>query len=158
MTASPPSAQTAQAAGEPFLPVIRELARTYQAFSMYSEAHIRRFGLTPAQFDVIATLGNTSGMTMGELGSRTLITKGTLTGVIDRLIQKNLVHRETPSDNRRCVVVRLTPVGQDTFEQVFPAHIAHLKTQFEQLQPSELELLNVLLSRLRHVLQSDQTS
>lgn len=152
MAASPQSAQAAQAATESFLPVLRELARTYQAFSTYSEAHIRQFGLTPAQFDVIATLGNTCGMTMGELGHRTLITKGTLTGVIDRLIQKSLVCRETPTDNRRCVIVRLTSTGQETFEQVFPAHIAHLKAQFENLEQSELELLKVLLSRMRQAL------
>jgi MarR family transcriptional regulator, 2-MHQ and catechol-resistance regulon repressor len=139
----------AQAAREPFLPVMRELARTYQAFSAYSETHVRQFGLTPAQFDVIATLGNLNGMSMGDLGDRTLITKGTLTGVIDRLEAKQLVSREVPADNRRCVMVKLTPAGQKLFEEIFPLHIAHLKTCFEKLEPSELELLMVLLVRLR---------
>jgi MarR family transcriptional regulator, 2-MHQ and catechol-resistance regulon repressor len=90
---------------------------------------------------------------MGELGEKTLITKGTLTGVIDRLIQKDLVRRETPLDNRRCVIVRLTPQGQQTFEQVFPAHIAHLKQRFEQLDRSELDTLQILLNRLRQSFQ-----
>jgi len=137
------------AAKEPFLLTMRELARAYQVFSTCSETHLRQLDLTPAQFDVIATLGNTSGMCMGELGEKTLITKGTLTGVIDRLIQKQLVAREIPGDNRRSVIVRLTPSGKQVFEQVFPAHIAHLKQRFEQLEPSELELLRVLLNRLR---------
>jgi DNA-binding MarR family transcriptional regulator len=128
---------------------MRELVRVYQAFSAYSEAHIRQFDLTPAQFDVIATLGNTNGMSMGEIGHKTLITKGTLTGVIDRLIQKQLVYREIPPDNRRRVIVQLTPQGQQVFEQVFPAHVAHLQERFETLEPSELELLKVLLSRLK---------
>ena len=47
---------------EPFLAVLRELAQAYHAFSAYSAAHVRQLGLTPAQFDVIATLGNTQGM------------------------------------------------------------------------------------------------
>jgi MarR family transcriptional regulator, 2-MHQ and catechol-resistance regulon repressor len=138
-----------EASNQSFLPVIRELATTYQAFSAYSEAHIRQFDLTPAQFDVIATLGNTNGMCMGELGEKTLITKGTLTGVIDRLIHKQLVDRETPAENRRSVLVKLTPAGQEVFDRVFPAHIAHLKDRFDKLDASELELLKVLLSRLR---------
>lgn len=141
--------QSVQAANEAFIPTMRELARAYQAFSAYSEKHIRQFELTSSQFDVVASLGNTNGMSMGELGERTLITKGTLTGVIDRLIQKELVARETPSDNRRCVNVKLTPKGHEVFEQVFPVHIAHIKERFEKLDPSELELLKVLLSRLR---------
>jgi DNA-binding MarR family transcriptional regulator len=149
-----PQKSTIQAANEAFLPTMRELVRAYQAFSAYSEADIRKFDLTPAQFDVIATLGNTNGMSMGEIGEKTLITKGTLTGVIDRLIQKRLVFRQTPSENRRTVIVQLTPEGQQVFEQVFPAHIAHLKEQFEKLEPSELELLKVLLARLRQVFQN----
>jgi MarR family transcriptional regulator, 2-MHQ and catechol-resistance regulon repressor len=149
-----PQKLTIQAAKESFIPTMRELVKTYQSFSAYSEAHVRQFGLTPAQFDVIATLGNTNGMSMGEIGERTLITKGTLTGIIDRLIHKQLVVREVPSDNRRNVIVQLTPNGQQVFEQVFPAHIAHLKGQFEKLEPSELELLKVLLVRLRKVFQS----
>jgi MarR family transcriptional regulator, 2-MHQ and catechol-resistance regulon repressor len=138
-----------EASNQSFLPVIRELATTYQAFAAYSEAHVRQFDLTPAQFDVIATLGNTNGLCMGELGEKTLITKGTLTGVIDRLIQKQLVDRETPAENRRSVLVKLTPAGQEVFDRVFPAHIAHLKDRFDKLDASELELLKVLLSRLR---------
>ena len=138
-----------RSANEPFLPVVRELARAYQAFSAYSEAHVRQFNLTPAQFDVIATLGNTNGLCMGELGDKTLITKGTLTGVIDRLIQKQLVCRETLPENRRSVIVQLTPEGQEVFDRVFPAHITHLKDRFDKLDDSELELLTVLLGRLR---------
>jgi MarR family transcriptional regulator, 2-MHQ and catechol-resistance regulon repressor len=86
---------------------------------------------------------------MGDLGEKTLITKGTLTGVVDRLEQKGLVSREVPADNRRCVVVKLTLEGQALFEKVFPVHIAHIKQCFEKLEPSELELLRVLLNRLR---------
>jgi MarR family transcriptional regulator, 2-MHQ and catechol-resistance regulon repressor len=138
-----------RSANEPFLLVVRELARAYQAFSAYSEAHVRQFDLTPAQFDVIATLGNTNGLCMGELGEKTLITKGTLTGVIDRLIHKQLVCRETLLENRRSVLVQLTPEGQAVFDRVFPAHIAHLKERFDKLDASELELLTVLLGRLR---------
>ncbi|YAF98927.1 MAG: MarR family winged helix-turn-helix transcriptional regulator (plasmid) [Nodularia sp. CChRGM 3473] len=148
-SSSSPSANTA--AKEEFIPIMRELARTYQAFSAYSEAHVREMGLTSAQFDVIATLGNTQGMSMGEIGEKTLITKGTLTGIIDRLKQKQLVEREVPADNRRSVIVRLTPKGEALFAQVFPEHIAYLKERFTQLEPSELKLLEVLLKRLRQV-------
>ena len=147
----PSSSPTKSAAEEYFMPTMRELARTYQAFSACSEAHVRQLGLTSAQFDVVATLGNTPGMSMGEIGEKTLITKGTLTGVIDRLEHKQLVQREVPSDNRRSVIVRLTPKGEALFEQVFPAHIAYLKERFTQLDPSEIQLLEVLLKRLRQV-------
>jgi len=141
----------APATKEVFIQTVRELARAYQAFTSYSESHVRQFGLTPSQFDVIATLGNTSGMSMGQLAEKTLVTKGTLTGVVDRLEAKKLVRREVPKDNRRSFKVVLTSKGEELFQRVFPTHIAHLKQCFEQLEPSELELLRVLLQRLRQV-------
>jgi MarR family transcriptional regulator, 2-MHQ and catechol-resistance regulon repressor len=52
-----PEKSTTQATKASFLPAMRELVRAYQAFSAYSETHVRQFDLMPAQFDVIATLG-----------------------------------------------------------------------------------------------------
>lgn len=143
--------QTKLAAQEVFIPAMLELARAYQAFASYSDTHIRQLGLTPCQFDVIATLGGTNGMSMGEVAEKTLVTKGTLTGVIDRLESKGLVRREVPEDNRRSFMILLTPEGEEVFKQVFPAHINYLKERFQRLEPTELELLRVLLSRLRTV-------
>ena len=137
-----------------FIPTMRELAATYQAFSSYADAHIRQLGLTTCQFDVIATLGNTQGMTMTELVEKTLVTKGTLTGVIDRLERKNLVYRQVVESDRRSFLIVLTPEGEKMFEQVFPIHIAHLKERFERLDSSELELLRVLLARLRNAFET----
>ncbi|MDJ0704899.1 MAG: MarR family transcriptional regulator [Leptolyngbyaceae cyanobacterium MO_188.B28] len=136
---------------EAFVPTMRELVRAYQAFTSYSDTHVRQLGLTPSQFDVIATLGGTSGMSMGDVAAKTLVTKGTLTGIIDRLEQKELVRREVPEGNRRSFTVVLTPTGEEVYKKVFPAHIAHLRQRFEQLDASELELLRVLLQKLRVV-------
>lgn len=128
---------------------MRELVRTYQAFSTYTERHIRELGLTPCQFDVVATLGNTAGMSMGELAEKTLVTKGTLTGIIDRLEQKGLVRREVPPDNRRSFTIVLTTQGEQVFKDVFPAHIAYLKERFDRLGKAELEEICVALQKLR---------
>ncbi|WP_245395493.1 MarR family winged helix-turn-helix transcriptional regulator [Anthocerotibacter panamensis] len=140
---------TIQAAKEPFMGIVRELTRAYQVFSAYSDTHARQLGLTPPQFDVIATLGNTKGMTMNRLGEKTLVTKGTLTGIVDRLEQKGLVRREVPEKNRRSFLVVLTSTGEELFEEVFPVHIAHLKERFAQLSPQEMEEVCVALRRLR---------
>jgi MarR family 2-MHQ and catechol resistance regulon transcriptional repressor len=113
-----------------FLPTVQALVQCYQAFEMDSAAHIRSMGLTPPQFDIIATLGNTSGMTATVLGEKTLITKGTLTGVVDRLVERGWVERAAHDSDRRCQIVRLTPSGEAVFERVFPAHLAHLDGRF----------------------------
>jgi DNA-binding MarR family transcriptional regulator len=113
-----------------FLPTVQALVQAYQAFESCSGTHVRTLGLTPPQFDIIATLGNTSGMTATELGEKTLITKGTLTGVVDRLVARGWVERIAHDSDRRCQIIRLTPAGEALFEQVFPAHLAYFARCF----------------------------
>ena len=132
-----------------FLPLLRELARCYQAFEAHSAEHIRSLGLTPAQFDLMVTLGNTASMSFKELGERTLITKGTLTGVVDRLVAKRLVRRlPSPSDGRS-QTVQLTEAGEALFARVFPAHLEHLKPAFAAYGGDELQQAEATLLRLR---------
>lgn len=140
-----------QATQECFLNLVRELVYTYQAFTAYGNAHIRSLGLTTPQFDVLTTLGNTQGMTCKELGEKTLITKGTLTGILDRLVEKGLITRIAGTEDRRTSQITLTPKGEELFEEVFPAHILHLKTQFEKLTESERREAVQALAKIRNL-------
>ncbi len=132
-----------------FMPLVRELFECTRAFEQCSDAHIRELQLTPAQFDIIATLGNTQGMTCKQLGERTLITKGTMTGVLDRLEGKGLLVRAPSPDDGRSWITRLTDEGQAVFEVIFPAHIKHLEPLFGSLSDGDLETMRRQLRRLR---------
>jgi DNA-binding MarR family transcriptional regulator len=134
---------------EKFMPVVRELIECARAFEQCSNAHIRDLRLTPAQFDIIATLGNTRGMSCKELGEKTLITKGTMTGVLDRLEGKGLLERTPSREDGRSWITRLTAKGQALFEEVFPAHIKHLDPLFSSLSDDELATMRAQLRRLR---------
>src|SRR5712692_4356189 len=134
-----------------FMQVLRPLVETYFAFIRRDDPHIRSLGLTPSQFDVIATLGDTEGMTCKELSEKTLVTKGTLTGVLDRLEKKSLVERIPSREDRRCFIIRLTTKGDDLFRKVFPAHINYMKPYFERaLTTAEASKLRELLLRLKN--------
>ena len=132
-----------------YMPLVRALAECAQSFERCSGAHIRTLGLTPAQFDIIATLGNTDGMSCKELGERTLITKGTMTGVLNRLEQKGLLIRHESPDDGRSWITRLTRNGQGLFEDIFPRHLAHLDPLFASFSDSELNSMQLHLNRLR---------
>jgi len=141
-----------------FLPIVRELVRCYQAFESRSAQHIRIMGLTPAQFDIVATLGNTEGMSFKELGDKTLITKGTLTGVVDRLEAKHLVSRIACPTDGRSQIVRLTAKGEDSFKEVFPAHLSHLSRVFTDYSAADLRQAESTLRRLRDALEGTEKS
>lgn len=135
--------------GERYLKSVRLLAQCMQGFERVSGNAVRQHGLTHAQFDIIATLGNTTGMSYKELGERTLITKGTLTGVIERLEQKGLVLRERSCDDKRSFFVRLTPAGDQVFRDVFPQVIARGKKLFAAYSDADFAALEATLCLLR---------
>jgi DNA-binding MarR family transcriptional regulator len=123
-----------------------------QGFERFSGESVRRSGLTHAQFDIIATLGNTPGMSYKELGERTLITKGTLTGVIERLEQKGLVARVRSCDDKRSFFVRLTDAGEDVFRDVFPKVVAHGKQLFAAYSEADFDEVEQTLRKLRQTI------
>lgn len=140
-----------QAARQPFIPLMRELVRAYQAFAAFDATGYRDSGLTVPQADVIFTLGNTDGLTFGEIGEKTLITKGTLTGVVDRLEAKGLVRRVQCERDRRCIRLRLTAKGNELFHREFPRQIEYLKARFERLDPAEQRKALKALRQLREI-------
>ena len=135
---------------DPHLTLVRPLVEAYLAFWRTGSRHIKSMKLTPSQFDVLVTLGDTQGLTCSELSEQTLVTKGTLTGVLDRLVLKGLVRRETIRKDRRSTKVSLTAKGDALFRKTFAAHVAFLRPFFERaLSPQEVEQASALLLRLR---------
>ena len=147
---------TPEPSKDPFMKVLRPLVETYFALMDKGASHIRSLGLTGSQFDVIATLGDTGGMTCKELSEKTLVTKGTLTGVLDRLVKKGLIERVPSREDRRSTTIRLTPKGNARFREVFPAHIKYMKPYFEQaLTVTEVAQLRKLLLQLKNSFEKD---
>lgn len=136
-------------APEPFLRPLRALAEAYNAFAAVGARHIESMGLTPAQFDVLATLGDTPGMTCKQLGEGTMITKGTLTGVLDRLEAKGLIRRTRGEQDCRQVFVNLTPEGEAVFERTFQPHIDFVGRYMAHMPPEHQQQLTELLKELR---------
>jgi MarR family 2-MHQ and catechol resistance regulon transcriptional repressor len=131
-----------------YLRSIRLLSECMQSFEKISSKRVRSLGFTDSQFDIIATLGNTPGMTCKELGEKTLITKGTLTGVLDRLEQKGLIQRERGED-RRQLFVKLTPEGELQFANAFPEVVKQGREIFSEYQAEDYDALEAQLLKLK---------
>ena len=143
--------------GERYLQSVRLLAECLQGFERFSGESVRRSGLTHAQFDIIATLGNTPGMTYKELGEKTLITKGTLTGVIERLESKGLVLRTRCLDDKRSFHVALSEQGQALFAEVFPLVVEHGRQLFATYSDADFEAMDSSLRKLKQLIADHST-
>ena len=138
-----------------FPALISELASSFQAYELVSGRHIRVLGLTPSQYDIIVALGKADQQQLpcGELGQDTLITKGTLTGVLDRLEQKKLLQRIEWGTDRRSIIVKLSDTGKQLYEQIAKEHTDYLRPAFANMDAQLIHQLTQQLATLRGTLQ-----
>src|SRR5215217_1963422 len=104
------------------------------------------------EFDVLAALrraGAPYELSPGRLMRETLVTSGTMTNRVDRLAARGLVERYPDPDDRRGVIVRLTPEGRaavdDAFEALLEAERALLDDLSERDRTKLAGLLRTLL-------------
>lgn len=69
-------------------------------------------GLTPTQFATLARLYEKGPCPQNQLGRRTSMDVATIKGVVDRLRQKGLVETTPSEQDKRLIVVTLSPQGR----------------------------------------------
>jgi DNA-binding MarR family transcriptional regulator len=106
-------------------------------------------GLTMPQFDVLAQLERRGdGMTPGELTRELLVTKGNVTGIVERLVRRGFVERRrVPHDGRARRLV-LTPEGRRMVLRAIPEHRREIAGLLAGLPPADLRRLRDLLRGL----------
>jgi len=79
------------------------------------------------EFDVLAALrrsGPPYRLSPGQLLRETLVTSGTMTNRVDRLVERELVTRQDHPNDRRGVLVELTDAGRDAVDAALAELIA----------------------------------
>ena len=119
------------------------------------EAEVRRrlreeFDITLARFDLLAQLDRAdSGLTMGELSRRMMVTNGNVTGLIDRLVDEDLVTRVPDPDDRRVQIIELTRAGRRSFDRMSKAHAGWITELFGDIDRGHLAALYEELAHLK---------
>lgn len=69
----------------------------------------RQYGFTGPQIGLIIGLHKNPYITLKEMSECLGLSKSTVSGIVDRLVEKGVVTREIPADNRRIVRLSLSP-------------------------------------------------
>ena len=130
------------------LQVWLRLARVYQRIQRQLDRILDDAGLTLPQFDVLANLGMSEGITQQELAQRLLVTKGNVCGVLDRMETAGLVQRRPSPTDRRANGVFLTDKGRSALKAAFPVHLGLIQECTSCLTDTELTKLDDLLGKI----------
>jgi DNA-binding MarR family transcriptional regulator len=108
-------------------------------------------GLESWEFDVLAALrraGRPYELSPGRLLRETLVTSGTMTNRVDRLAARGLVERFPDPNDRRGVLVRLTPAGRTTVDGALEGLLAREQALLAGLDAAQQRMLARLLRAL----------
>lgn len=111
-------------------------------------------GLTATQFGVLETLYHLGPLCQGALSGKLLKSSGNVTLVLDNLEKQDLVKRIRQEDDRRMVMIELTPAGRKLIEEVFPMVAAAITLAFSGLTPQDQKTLAELTKKLGQSLSS----
>lgn len=108
-------------------------------------------GIESWEFDVLAALrraGAPYELSPGRLLRETLVTSGTMTNRVDRLAARGYVERSPDPDDRRGVIVRLTPDGKDAVDAAFGALLEAEQEILAEMDAADRDRLAGLLRTL----------
>jgi DNA-binding MarR family transcriptional regulator len=125
------------------------LMRLYHKVGRASAEHLRAWGLSPAQLDVLAHVGAAEGQMQQELADSLLVTKGNVCQLLDRMEEAGWIVRRQEGRAKR---LYLTPAGRALFDEVVPAHERVIAGQLAALSPEEQAQLLGLLRKLDRAL------
>jgi DNA-binding MarR family transcriptional regulator len=138
--------------------VVRQI--TWQSHKQLLQTLSRpEIALTMPQMVTLFAIRAAGTCRMSELAEITQQSAGTLTGIVDRLIEDNLVGRVRDMDDRRVVQVTLTPHGDERLARVEQARreeMERMLQRFTQQQLIELEqLLRLLVGGIHELLNGE---
>jgi DNA-binding MarR family transcriptional regulator len=103
------------------------------------------------EFDVLSALrraGTPYQLSPKALLQQTLVSSGTMTNRIDRLVERTLVERRTDPNDGRGILVVMTPLGRDRVDRAIRELLDAEAALLDALSPADQERLAALLRKL----------
>ncbi|NNG18280.1 MarR family transcriptional regulator [Naumannella sp. ID2617S] len=108
-------------------------------------------GIVAWEFDVLAALrraGEPYRLTPGQLLRETMVTSGTMTNRVDRLVSRGLVRRAPDPSDRRGVLVSLSDAGREVVDGALASLLAHESELLDGLDREQQKEISGLLRAL----------
>lgn len=104
------------------------------------------FGLSTRQFWALHHLSETEGLSMIDLSRLLFTDKSNVTAIADRLEAAGLIKRSPAPQDRRVILLTLTPEGAERHEQVLVAHHERIRSLMGDDEAALQQALRILES------------
>ncbi|WNR44500.1 MarR family winged helix-turn-helix transcriptional regulator [Paenibacillus roseipurpureus] len=124
------------------------LSRASEWVNAHGDRDIRKHGLNRTEFGVLELLYHKGSQAIQQIGGKVLMSSGNITYVVDKLVKKEYVIRNTSSEDRRLVFAEITEKGKAFIEDVFPKHAEVIEGAVAGLTDEEKRVASGLLKKL----------
>ncbi|MFL5321274.1 MAG: MarR family winged helix-turn-helix transcriptional regulator [Myxococcaceae bacterium] len=128
--------------------MLDDIRRIVQSLRESARAVESDHGVSGAQLFVLQKLEEGGPATVGELAERTLTHQSSVSVVVGRLEKAGLVKRRPSKEDRRAVMVTLTPKGKSLATKAPDPAQLRLLEAVNSLSPSDQKKLAALLDRV----------
>jgi MarR family 2-MHQ and catechol resistance regulon transcriptional repressor len=112
------------------LKLVIATARSYNTMFSKIEKNVQSYGLNISEFGVLEMLLHKGEQPVQKIAEKILVTSGTITYVIDKLQQKELVYRKKCEKDKRIFYICLTTKGKEMISEIFKEHKKFLEELF----------------------------
>lgn len=124
---------------------LSQMAETY-VFARYNKGLLAE--LAKQEIFMLKLLGESGKTNMTDLAHRASVALSTVTGIVDKLVEKGFVTRERTEEDRRLVFVELTQKGRRAFQQDLEVRREMGMQRLSELDEGEQEELVRLLGKM----------
>jgi DNA-binding MarR family transcriptional regulator len=108
------------------------------------------------RYDVLTALAlNRKGLTMGELASLLMVTKGNITGVVRRLLHDKLVLKSTSRSDRRVQSVKISAKGLRLWDKMHADYDRMISELMSGQSEAQIQALVTALKRTRRLVETN---
>lgn len=155
MTRTTPAEATADERRAAISGIVDQLNGAVRLLRCAATGRMVKQGVSMTHLHVMWRLEESGELTMGRLADYLDVSLSNATGLIDRMEERGLVERTRVSDDRRVVLVRLTPAGQGILDEVQIGKRELMLAILERLDAGQLARLEAALSDLRAAVESE---
>ena len=113
-----------------------------------------KFDTTLPRFELLSALDRVpDGLSMGELSSWLMVTKGNVTGIAERLSEDGFIKRNPTPTDRRSFCVTLTPKGKKLYAQMEEEYEQLLNKLFSDVSLDDSDTFTGVLSKVKEVVE-----
>ncbi len=130
------------------------LIRLHTRIRLAIADRLKTIGISVPQCDVLTTLTEQEGLNQQVLAERLYVTKGNISGLLDRLADAGLVERRVIAGDKRSFAVFLTPTGREIARQGIEIQNEFIQATFGQLSPGSLTEFEGYLIKSRNLVRA----